>query len=387
MSHPIARSQLRMLFFVYMFFFAGVGFYMTFINVYYHSAGLSGTQIGLIATAAGLAGFGGGSLSGYLSDRTGQARIILGVSAAGSAIVALLNMAVNSFGGFLILACFFAVFNTAMFTLTDSVTLAMLAERSADYGRYRIGGSIGFIFTSASSGFIFQQTGLIWMFPAYALTMLFFTVLAFRLPRLAVRETSRSGQSIGVMMRKPAWMIFAGSVFLTWLASSGVFAFLAVTMKSMGASDPLIGMASAVSALTEAPFMIISGWFLHKLGPSKMIWLSYLVYAIRIFLFSLIPTPGWVIPLNMINGPTYVLFWTGCIQYASRMAPDSLKATAQGLIVSATNLSSVVGVLLSGWLFDQLGPTGIFRILSLFCLAAFVLFGLGRLRKEPAPVA
>ena len=354
---------------------------MTFINVYYSSTGLSGTQIGLIAMAAGLAGFGGGSLSGYLSDRTGQARLILSVSAIGSAIVALLTTTVHSFPGFLILACFFAIFNTAMFTLTDSVTLAILAERSAEYGRYRLGGSIGFILTSASSGFIFQQTGLVWMFPAFAVTMLLFTVLSVQLPRLPVRESSTSGNAIGGMMRNPTWMIFAASVFLIWLASSGVFSFIAVTMKALGASDSLIGLSSAASALAEAPFMVMSGWFLRKLGPSRMIWLSFLVYTIRTFLLSLIRAPGWVIPLNIINGPTYVMFWTGSINYAAKMAPESLKATAQGLIVSATNLSSVVGVLLSGWLYDQMGPTGVYAILSLFCLAAFVLFGLGRLRK------
>lgn len=379
-------NHLRMLFFIYMSFFGGVGFYMTFINVYYSTAGMSGTQIGLIAMAAGLAGFGGGSLSGYLSDRTGQARIILAVSAVGSAVVALLTILVHSFSGFLILACFFAVFNTAMFTLTDSVTLAILAERGADYGRYRLGGSIGFILTSASSGFIFQKTGLVWMFPAFAFTMLVFTVLAMRLPRLPVREASKSANAIGGMMRNPTWMIFASSVFLIWLASSGVFSFIAVTMKSLGASDSLIGLSSAASALTEAPFMLMSSWFLRRLGASKMIWFSFVVYTIRTFLLSTIRAPGWVIPLNMMNGPSYVLFWTGSINYAAKMAPDSLKATAQGLIVSATNLSSVIGVLLSGWLFDQMGPTGIYRILSLFCLAAFVLFGLGRLRKEESRI-
>jgi PPP family 3-phenylpropionic acid transporter len=375
-----------MLFFIYMFFFGGVGFYMTFINVYYHDAGLSGTQIGLIAMASGLAGFGGGSLSGYLSDRTGQARIVLAVSAVGCAVVAMLTATVHAFAGFLVLACFFAIFNTAMFTLTDSVTLAVLAERSAEYGRYRLGGSIGFILTSASSGFIFERTGLIWMFPAFAIMMLIFTVLAIQLPRLPVRESVKSAQAIGVMMRNPTWMIFAGSVFLIWLASSGVFSFIAVTMKSLGASDPLIGLSSAASAMAEAPFMVMSGWFVRRLGPSRMIWVSYFAYTVRIFLYSLIRVPGWVIPLNIVNGPSYVFFWTGSIHYAAKMAPESLKATAQGLIVSATNLSSVVGVLLSGWLFDQLGPTGIYRILSLFCLAAFVLFGLGRLRKEESRI-
>ena len=84
-------TRFRLLFFMYLFFFAAVGIYMTYINVYYLAAGLSGTQIGLVSTAASLVGFGGASLWGYLSDRTGQARIIMVVSGLGTAIIAIIE--------------------------------------------------------------------------------------------------------------------------------------------------------------------------------------------------------------------------------------------------------------------------------------------------------
>jgi PPP family 3-phenylpropionic acid transporter len=374
-------KSFRLLFFMYLFFFGAVGIYMTYINVYYLAAGLSGTQIGLVSTAASLVGFGAASLWGYISDRTGQARIILAVSGLGTAIVASITPFVHSFAGFLGLACGFSLFTTALFTLTDSVTINILGDRSSDYGRYRMGGSLGFILTSAVSGFVFQKVGLVWMFPVYTVIILVFALIATRLPRLAVRQTTRSGHALGTMMRNPTWIIFAGSIFLVWLASSGVISFLGVTMKALGSSDTLIGLASAMVALMELPFMALSGWFLRKLGPSRMIWISLFAYTVRIFLYSRINSAIWVIPLNLVNGPSYVLFWTGSINYAAALAPESLKATSQGLIISIINLSSVAGVLLSGWLYDHLGPTGLYWVLSLFCLAAFGLFGLGRTRK------
>jgi dipeptide/tripeptide permease len=46
----------------------------------------------------------------------------------------------------------------------------------------------------------------------------------------------------------------------------------------------------------------------------------------------------------------------------------------------------VVSALLAGLMFDSLGPSGLFRVLALGCLIAFVVFGIGRftLKAEPS---
>jgi PPP family 3-phenylpropionic acid transporter len=101
-------------------------------------------------------------------------------------------------------------------------------------------------------------------------------------------------------------------------------------------------------------------------------------YALRLGLYSIMPSPYWVLGISALNGPTYVFFWNSAISYAFQLSPAEYKATAQGLFVATTNLSAMVGALLSGWLYDTAGPSGMFRILTLFCLAAFVLFAFNR---------
>ncbi len=146
----------------------------------------------------------------------------------------------------------------------------------------------------------------------------------------------------------------------------------------MGGASSLIGLAGTIAAITEIPFMYYSGWFLQRLGVTRMLWISMAFYTLRLGLYSIMPSPYWVLGINMMNGPTYVFFWNSAISYAFQLAPAEYKATAQGFFVAVTNLSAMVGALLSGWLYDTSGAAGMFRVLGLFCLAAFILFAFNR---------
>jgi PPP family 3-phenylpropionic acid transporter len=376
-------STMRVIFFL---MYAGVGVNFTYLNVYYINKGLSGTQIGILSMVAAMLMMVGSSLWGYISDRTGQARLIMAGGAAGSVVIALIFPFAHTFVHFLVLSALFSLGSCTFFILADSTTLALLGEHREEYGRYRLGGTIGYILTSAVSGFIFERTGLVWMFPAYAVVMVIFIFVALRVPVLPVRPTGdRPAQQLGQMVRRPVWLVFALCSFLIWMAANGSLNFLGIAMKAMGAGDSLIGLAMMISAVGEIPFMFFSGSIMRRLGLRRMLWLSMLFFIIRIGLLGLLTSPAWAIAINLINGPAYVFFWNSAINYANRMAPDALKATAQGLFTSTTSLAGMVSALLCGWMFDTLGANGMFQVLAVFCLAAFLIFGLSQKgwRAEP----
>ncbi|HCE17566.1 MAG TPA: hypothetical protein DEQ80_06880 [Anaerolinea thermolimosa] len=375
-------ATIRLLFFL---IYAGIGVNFTFINVFYASKGLTGTQIGLIAMVAALVGMVGAALWGYLADRTGQARLIMAGGAIGTGILALLYPLVTNFYQYLPLAGLFALGNSAMFTLIDSTTLTILGDQREEYGRYRLGGSFGYILTTFSAGFIYEKFGLVWMFPAYTVVMLAFTLSVLRLPVLSVPQTTHEKGGLKAMVRQPVWIIFTLCVFLVWTAASGSINFLGVAIKTMGGSDSLIGVAATMAAVAEIPFMFFSGMIMRRLGQEKMFWISLLGFTARIGLYGLMPAPQWAIGINLLNGPSYVFFWNSAVNYANTIAPDAHKATAQGFFQATTNLASVASAILAGWMFDSLGPSGLFQVLALACLAAFIIFGISRYTRKPSP--
>jgi PPP family 3-phenylpropionic acid transporter len=367
---------------LFFFQFAAIGVYFTYLNVYYREAGLSGTLIGLINMTTAAIGAGGSFMWGYLCDQTGKPRYLIAAGACGTLLVVQFIPLVHSFGAFLGLGCLASLMSSSLGTLVDSTTLVLLGKQREDYGRYRLGGSFGYILTTLSVGFLFDRTSLRLMFPVYGLIMLVFASTAMLLPAIPVHKGERARGDIPSMIRQPAWLLFAACIFLVWIGVNASIMFLSVSLQALGADQSLIGIASVVGAIVEVPFMASSGWFLRRFGPVKLLLVAMGLMIVRYFMLGWMPTPIWAIPINTLNGPAFVFFWNSAVTYVNRLAKPSLAATAQGLLNSTISLAGVISSLLTGLLFDGLGPNGIFVVMAFCCLAAFILFGAGTLRAR-----
>lgn len=382
---PFPHAVVWMLFF---FQYAAVGIYFTFLNVYFRQAGLSGTQIGLLNMVTALVGTLGTVAWGYLSDRTRKNRLLIALGALGALAINQFIPYVDGFSAFLILCCLGSLMGAAPSTLVDSTTLALLGERRNDYGHYRLGGTIGYILTASTAGFLYDRTGLDAMFPAYGIIMLLFAVVALLLPNMTVIKEKRQQGRLSAMLSQPAWIVILACVFLLWITSYAAVAFMGVVLGEMGASTGLISLSITIGAVVEIPFMLYSPVLLRRFGAEQLLFAAILLLILRFTLIGLMPAPEWSVPINAINGPAYVFFWTSAVTLANRLAPPGMAGTAQGLVNSTMNVAGMVGSLLTGWLFDLLGPTQLFLVLAVIAAAALVVFGAGRqfLRKLPSPV-
>ncbi len=370
---------------MFFFQFAAIGVFYTYLNIYYREAGLSGTQIGTINMLTALVGVAGAVGWGYLADRTGQSRIFIAFGAGIALLIAQFIPLVSSFWGFLGLGVLASLANSAPSTLVDSTILSVLGERRNDYGRYRLGGTIGYILTTLTAGFVFDQTGLKLMFPAYGVIMFLFAGAALLLPPSPANATGRQFRGLSEIVRRPSWILFTICVFLIWIASNASIMFLGVTLQAMGASQSLIGVAITIGAVVEIPFMMFSGYFLKRFGPVKLLITAMFLMIIRYTLLGFMQVPNWAIAINILNGPAYVFFWNSAVTYANKMAPHGLAGTVQGLLNSTLSLAGVISALLTGWLFDVLGPNQIFIVMAFSCLVALILFVGGNLKlSRPA---
>lgn len=387
MIEAFRQRPLWMTWLLYFLEFAGVGVYFTFLNVYFHQVGLNGTQIGVLNMVSAIAGMAGAVPWGLLGDRTGKVGWLLATGALGWGATLYLVGQAHSFAAYLGLGCLGGLASAAVVTLLDSTTLALLGERRADYGRYRLGGTFGFICASAFAGFLFDWGGLQMMFPMFFLIMVAFAGAALLLPALPLHHEAHAGRAVSQMIRRPAWIVLMVCAFLCWIAVNGANQFLGVAMSAMNSSKGLIGLTMMGAAVVEIPCMLQSGALLQRFGAARLLWFSMLLLILRFALFGWMPAPIWAIPINAINGPAFAFFWSSAVKYTNEMAPPALTATAQGLLNTTLGLAGVVGALLCGWLFDQFGSSGLFYLLAAGCLAAFVLFGAGLRLRQPAQEA
>ena len=387
-STPTDISKLRrpwVVWILFFFQFAAIGVFYTYLNIYYRDAGLSGTQIGTINMSTALVGVAGSIFWGFLADRTGQSRLLIALGAGSALLTVQFIPLMNSFWQFLGLGILASFANSAPGTLVDSTILTMLGEQRNDYGRYRLGGTIGYILTTLTAGFLFDRAGLRLMFPAYGVIMFLFAGVALLLPASPVRLAGNRFEGLTTIISRPAWILFTVCTFLIWIASNASIMFLGVSLQAMGASHSLISIAITIGAVVEIPFMMFSGYFLKRFGSVKLLITAMVLMVIRYFLLGFMQAPTWAVFINTLNGPAYVFFWNSAVTYANRMAPPGFAATVQGLLNSTLSLAGVVSALLTGWLFDTLGPNQLFTVMAFSCLAALILFAGGNLKlSRPA---
>jgi PPP family 3-phenylpropionic acid transporter len=371
-------ARLRVVKALYFFLNVSAGIFFSFINVYYRSIGLSGVQIGVINTLAPVIGIFGSTLWGFLSDRFGKTRLLLMVATLGSAIFAMGIASVRTFAWILPLAACYSLFNSTLIPLIDSTNFAILGEYRERYSEQRIWGTSGFIITSSTIGIVLERTGLHSMFAYYTVAMGLLLVIIIRLQPRPTNMGSTIFKGLGQMVRQPLWVIFFACIFIHSIGSNGIGNFLGIALKEMGASDWLIGFCWTVTSLSELPINYYGARLIRRFGAPRLLALSFLVYFFRIIFYGLMPSPNWVLAINLMHSASYGLFWLGSVTYANDLAPDSLKATSQSLFLVAMNLAAVIGAPLAGWLYDSHGKTGMYLTQSLFSLTAFLVFVIGR---------
>ncbi len=242
---------------------------------------------------------------------------------------------------------------------------------------YRAWGTIGFVVTCTAVGFVIERTGMRLIFPVYAAGVLAFWLLALRLPnRPVVRGPSRLA-GLSQMVRRPAWLIFAISVFILWFSVMGAFAFLGIVVVEMGGTQRMVGLAATIAALTEIPMFHYSSRLLRRFGPARLLIVAMSVYAFRLLLYAIMPSVTWVLGLAMLQGLSYGLFLVSAVAYVNDLAPDALKSTAQGLMVSVMSLANLTAGLAGGWLLDNSGRQGLFFSMMATSLLALAIFALG----------
>lgn len=345
---------------------------------------MSGIQIGIIATLAPLTGALSTTFWGMLNDRFGKIRLFMVLISGGALVTALLLSQTRIFLLVLLLAAILNIFHVPIFPLLDSTTVKTLGARSSDYGQYRVWATIGFITTCSVSGNFYERTDIRVMFGIYPALMVIFLATCLSLSNQPARQGPSPFLELRQMLRQPAWLIFAGSILLLWIAWTGGLTFLPVTIREMGGGEQLVGWTFTIAAFMEVPVLFLGAPLLKKFEAARLMAIAFAGYALRMFLYAVSPSPGWMVSVSVLQCVTYGPFLIGSIAFANQLAPATLKATSQSLMVAILSIGNMIGGLLSGWLFDHLGPPGLYAVLTGVSLTGFGVFGFGMLtaRKQ-----
>ncbi len=359
----------------YLVYFAALGCTFPYLNLYYQSIGLSGLQIGVLTAIPPLLAPLVSVVWGLLSDTFPGRRSLLWAATAGTIVPLMLLSTSRSLALLIALTVVFALFSGPIAPLADSTALEVVSAGKRSYGQLRLFGSLGFVASSWALGLVIERSSLKALFWGYGAFALLGLLVALRLPARRRTWSGRGMPGLRLLLGDRRLMVFLTSVFFLSSAIAASENFFALYLKGIGGGPGVVGLAAAVSALSEVPVMLVSGALMRRVGARGLYLVGSAVYLLRFILYSVITSPQVVVYVQALHGLSYATYFVGGVVYTNQRAPEGLSATAQALFSgTAYGVGMVAGALAGGYIYDWIGMASLFRICAVGAAVALGVF-------------
>jgi PPP family 3-phenylpropionic acid transporter len=293
----------------------------------------------------------GAPIWGATADRSGSARPILALAAAGAAVAATLLAVVTGTLLIAIAAVLTALAMSGIMPILDARALEVTAGSRSHYASFRVWGSASYIVAVVLTGWIIEAIGprglFIVLVPMLAITALVGFGIRSQPPVAPITRMT----AIRSVLRSPMLAPFLAVVFITWTSSTTINAFFSIHLVDIGAPSWMIGLSWAVGAAVEVPIMLGFGWLVVRFGLGRLLLGGAILFALRAVVLVLTTDPVLVTLSMALHGGAFALFLVGGVSYVSERAPAGAAATAQGMLVAiAFGLAQIVGPGIGGLL-------------------------------------
>jgi PPP family 3-phenylpropionic acid transporter len=338
---------------------------LPFLPIVLKDRGLSAAEIGVVLAVAALAGFVASPLWGHAADGRAGAELALVVAALAAAVAVLPLVLVHSLLALTAVVVLVTAARSAMASLTDAIALEHLGDDRAQYGHVRLWLSVGWAVSACVWGIVLQTGSLTWMPWIYAGCVLGVAVAARAVGGArTAHEPSRAGARRAMVV---ALAPFLFSLLLLFAAFNATFSFVSLRIRELGGGLFVVGAATALQAIAEAPVMRITPRLNRMLGHRALYVLGSLFFIVAFAAWAFLDDPLAIALVKLVAGVGFALVYVGAVLLVDDLVPPALRGTGQGLAKAVSfGLSPILGSLAGGAIYDYAGP----RALFLACAAA-----------------
>lgn len=230
---------------------------------------------------------------------------------------------------------------SAIMFVMDAVCYEMLQEKKENYGYQRLWGSVGWGLGALAGGSLNEVISLnsadTDYAPGFYLLVLLIIVDLIPIYFLEVTDVKYSSNICKdvcflLSQAKIAYNIII--VFFIGILSGFIWNYQFWFMEEIGASQVLLGLSQTFECIFEIPCFLASGWIIKKIGHSNSNNVTLLCFGLRYLSFAFMHNAWLTLPLGILHGPTFGLFYASMTMYAKEEAPPGTEASVQSLLHS-----------------------------------------------------
>ena len=125
-------------------------------------------------------------------------------------------------------------------------------------------------------------------------------------------------------------------------------AFYSIQVVALGGSPGLVGIAWAVGAAIEVPYMFAFPRVAGRFGTERLVVVGSLAFALRALLAALAVDPVALVLIAPLEGIGFASVFVGGVTVLAAHAPAGLQGTAQGLFAACAGLATIIGSFAGG---------------------------------------
>lgn len=321
---------------VYFLVFCCTGAWLPKLYDFCLHKGLSSTQSAFILSVTPIMMFVVQPIYGFLADRLGHKKTLLlsSLLAAVSYTGYLLNL---DFAGLIAVTVVMSLFYNTIQPVLDSMALQVAKDNPRfSYGTLRFYGAAGFAFTTIITGQVIDAIDITVIFIVSAITMfLAFLFCFFLKDEMHEKVTENAYGNIGDVIKNKSLLFLLFCVFLVSLGATAIWNFYSQYLKENGATDSLVGYGLSFQGLCELPVFYFSARIILKLGLRTTLIITVLATVVRMLLYHFIHEPVATLPVELLHGFSWSLFWVVCVEYVNKLVDERWMATGQSLLYAA----------------------------------------------------
>jgi PPP family 3-phenylpropionic acid transporter len=363
----------------YLFFFGALGALAPFFNVYLRERGLTGAEIGVIASIPPLVALTANPFWSAIADRWQIHQVVLACCALVAGLISVTFGWLDGFWVLLLAIVLMVFFRTPVPALLDSAVMDAVKRTGASYGRQRLFGSLGFLTVSYGMGQLLTSSNLEWIFVVHGVLLAVgCALLSLLLPVSRIPVQGSLVEGLRGLINRPDYVAFTVMNVFMGIGAAAFINFIGLRILALGGTEAQVGLGFALNALFEVPILFMGARLMRRFSIVQLIVFGLLGFATVYFTVASATSPTVILVAMPALGLFYASFWMAVVVYANESAPAHLRATGQSLVGAAqSGLGWAIGSILSGLLWDATGGASVFVFagVSMLIGATVFLFG------------
>lgn len=324
---------------------------------------------------------------GILADYFSANKKVLQIAIFGAFLTQLGFLSTKLFWPILFIYIIHILFEGSIVPLSDSLLLSNLGKDADNYGKYRVWGSLGYLFFVTPFGYIIERTDIRYLFLITSSILLITLFNAIKLPEAKKKVQVNRFADFKLLMRNKELLHFLIFTFFIQLTLMGHFTYFPILFIEKGGGETLYGVAMLIGAASELIIFQKSDFFFKTFKLKTIFLISSLAFTIRWFLVAAFQIPEIFLLSQLFHSLTYGLFYVTAVNYVSRIVKDEFLATGQNLYASTISISSVFSSLLGGLIYDKLGSVSLYLLGCGITLTAGLVYYYKMTRKKKTLVS